>query len=220
MKKVLAVSRTFAKFLSVAGRWVTDDPPATEAKTMTVIETVVRNITGATFAKVDYSIPAKSYIRKKATDGSTAINPLWDRKDDIRIERENVQVNLGVIFKSVMDGRIEKIGEVEEADYNVEALEKQGKTAHSNPHKLLCQNLARTKTYLRYMPMQNKNRTSRFVLDGKDVTATLKPFMAKVKDYSKKQENAGLEGDQQVKWRTLDIANVRKLSVLGSEITQ
>ena len=186
---------------------------------MKAVEAVIRAITGGVFANVDYSIPAKSYIRKKATDGSVAINPLWDRKDDIRIERTNVQINLGVRYENGVNGRLIKVADLE-PDFTAEGLERYGKTAHSDSHKNLCQNLARTKTYVRYMPMQNKNKTSRFVLDGVDVTAQLKPFNAKVKQSSDKQTNAGLDEANQIKWRTLDLDNITELRVRNTVTNQ
>jgi hypothetical protein len=217
LKIVVAILKAL-DYIEVVVREAQRKTSDTRGKVMTGIETVIRAINGGVFASVDYSIPAKSYIRKKATDGSNAINPLWDRKEDIRIERENVQINLGVVYGKAVQGR--QVRKEIEPDFTPESLNKTGKKAHSNPHKNLCQNMAESKTYVRYMPMQNKNKTSRFVLDGVDVTAQLKPFNAKVSNYSNKQATAGLAEDEQIIWRTLDIANITALRVLGAEITQ
>lgn len=179
------------------------------------IEKVVREINGGVFANIDYSIPAKTYVRKGATDGSTAVNPLWNAIDRVRIERTNVQINLGVIYDHAINGRLER----RDIEPLFEASEMAGKVSHIQPHKNLCQNADRTKTYLRYMPMHNTNSTSRFVLDGQDVTEILKPFQSIRNNESKKQTEAGLEVGQQIEWRTLDLNNITALRVLGMEVT-
>jgi len=193
-------------------------PNFKEGESMTVIEQAVRKITGATFATIDYNVPAKTYIRKKATDGSGQVNPLWDKASDIRLEVQNRQVDLGVKYASMIEKKLGRKGV--ELDFVPEPLENYGKQAHSDGHKLLCQNMDRSKTYLRFNPMQSKNTERSFTLDGADVTDQMKPFMAK-KSVSKKQQDAGLDKEEVIEWRTLDIANVKRIeiSVLGVEIT-
>jgi len=180
------------------------------------IETVIRSINGGVFANVDYSIAAKSYIRKGASDGSKAVNPLWDRKDDIRLERENVQINLGVIYGKAVNGRLEK----KELDANFTPVSMYGKVEHSNPHKNLCMSLDGSKVYVRYMPMKNKNTSSRFVLDGVDVTAQLAAFRKPQSKSVGRQKEAGLNEDEAITWRTLTLDNITTLRVLGMEVTQ
>lgn len=181
---------------------------------MNAIETVVRSISGATFANADYTIPAKAYIRKGATDGSGATNPLWNQKDDIKCVVTGAQLNLGVVYGNAVQNRI--VGKGSDVEYDVDKM--YGKQSHIAPHKLLCQNTDRSKTYLRYMPVKSSNKVSTFILNGVDVTAQLKPFMAKKSD-SRKQAKAGLNDAEQVQWRTLDIANVDALNLLGMTVT-
>jgi len=182
------------------------------------VEAAVRSITGGTFAKVNYSIVAKPYIRKGATDGSKTVNPLWAFAGDIRCERTNVQINLGARYGKVVEAHIANTTGREDDDalYPVEPAK--GKQAHAIPHKLLCQNMDRSKTYINYIPMQNKAITTRFTLNGVDVTAQLTPFMAKKAAPSAKQAAYGLAVEDQVQWRTLEAANVTSMTLLGKVI--
>lgn len=181
-----------------------------------VVEQVVRGIQGAVFAVIDYSIPAKAYLRAKAEiNGVKVANPYWKRVDDIRCEHTNIQINLGVIYQNAVNGRLER-KEIEPT-FNAEAM--QGKVPHINPHKLLCQSTDRSKTYLRYMPMKSHQSSTIFTLDGQDITDALRPFMAPQKDESKRQEDAGLNKQEQIVWRTLTLDNIKSLRVLGAEYT-
>jgi len=181
---------------------------------MNAIEVMVRTVNGGVFASVDYTIPAKSYIVKKAKDGSGAINPLWDRKDDIVVERQNVQINLGVVYENAINGRMVR----KDIEPTFDAVAMKGKVAHITPHKNLCQNVDRSKTYIRYMPCKNGNSTSRMLLDGQDVTAALVPFQSVQKDGSSRQAAAGLDATEQIAWRTLTIDNIDAIRILGVEI--
>jgi len=181
---------------------------------MSVIETVVRSVNGGSFANVSYNVPA-SDIRKGATDGSDKVNPLWSRIKEVRKVVDNCQINLGVIYGKAINGRLDK----KDLPADFVPQEMKGKQEHVNKHKNLCQNMDRTKTYVRYMAMGNKGTMSvKYVLDGKDVTAELKPFKA-IKEESQTQANAGLEQEEQIVWRTLDLENITSLSIMGMVIT-
>ena len=180
---------------------------------MNVVENVVRSVNGGCICNVSYSVPA-SDIRKGATDGTDKINPYWARKDDVRKVVQNCQINLGVIYGNAINGRLDK----KELPANFVPAEMKGKQEHANKHKNLCQNMDRTKTYVRYMAMGNKTMTVKYVLDGKDITAELKPFKA-IKEESHTQANAGLEQEEQIVWRTLDLANITALSIMGMTIS-
>lgn len=176
------------------------------------IENAIRTINGGCFANVDYTISARPYFRMKATDGSqtdglATVNPLWGYKDDIVCERKNVQINLGVIYKNGVNGRLEK----KELASTFKPMEMKGKSEHAVPHKNICVSDKSGESLVRYMPMQNKNTATRFLLNGKDITLALKPFMVVKKDYSGRQEAKGLNEDEQLKWRTLTISNIDEL---------
>ena len=179
---------------------------------MNVIETVVRSVNGGCFANVSYSCPNDTL--KGAKDGSGAINPFWKRKDDIRKVVDNCHINLGVIYGNAINGRLDK----KELPTDFTPAEQKGKQEHINRHKNLCQNIDRTKTYIRYMVMKSNDMTVKYMLDGNDITAELKPFKA-VHSEIGTQANAGLTGEEQIIWRTLDIANIKSLSLMGVTIS-
>jgi len=181
---------------------------------MTTIEKIVRQINGGCMCNVNYTIPAKQYIRKGATDGSNKTNPLWNRINDIKIERKNVQLNLGVRYEQSANGRL--IAKNYEPNFKSEAIP--GRTEHNDIHKNICQDISHTKTYIRYMPMDNDNNSTKYTLNGKDVTNTLKPYMVDRSQYSSvAQANAGLKGSEQIVWRTLNIDHVDTIRILGAE---
>jgi hypothetical protein len=66
--------------------------------------------------------------------------------------------------------------------------------------------------------MKNTNGASRFELDGEDITDALKPYKAVTPAYVAKQAEAGLEGNDQVAWRTLNLAHIDSINILGMEI--
>jgi hypothetical protein len=182
---------------------------------MTAIEQMVREINGGCFAKVDYSTPNHGLLKTSKVDGST--NPFWVQKDEIRKVVEDCQINLGVVYGNAVNGRIIKKGDVE-PDFVSKPM--RGKVEHSNPHKNLCMDeKTGTKTYIRYMPMGNKGMTVKYMLNGIDITDAIKLYKSPKVDVTTQAEK-GLTGDDQLVWRTLDIANVTALRVLGVEITQ
>ena len=176
------------------------------------IEAVVRTINGGVFASVDYTTPNHGLLKTSKIDGS--INPLWDRKADIVKVVDNCQINLGAVFGSVVDGRLVK--KDIEPDYEVEACK--GRIEHPQPHKNLCVSTKTNKTQIRYMPMGNQNMTVRYELDGNDISEQIALYK-KPKYVSKKQTDAGLNEDEQVVWRTMEIDNIRAIRILGSEIS-
>ena len=180
---------------------------------MTKIEQMVRMVSGAVFAKVDYSVPVAT-LRKSAVDGSGAVCPLWNRKDDIRKEVTGMLIDLGVKYEQAIKNRLEKDG-ANPDNFKAEAMN--GKQAHQDDHKCLCQNMDRSKTYLRYMPMPCSPAV-RYMLDGKDVGSQLVGFLAVPKP-SQKQFNAGLDEERTIAWNTLDIQNITSISLLGVVIS-
>jgi hypothetical protein len=177
------------------------------------VENVARSINGAIICNVDYTLNAHpSYIRKGATDGSGAVNPLWGRKADIKLVRKNVQINMGIRYTQAVNGRLEKI----DATPDFEAGPMMGKVSHENPHKNICVKEKDTSVvYLCYMPMKNANHVTTYELDGKDVTDLMEAFkpVPKAKSESKKQADKGLEGKKQIGYRTLTIANIDTLTI-------
>lgn len=181
---------------------------------MEAIEQAIRSINGGVFASVDYSTPNHGLLKTSKVDGS--INPFWGRKDDIVKVVDNCQINLGVIYKNAVDGRLVKSGEVS-PDYKLDAC--RGRVEHPNAHKNLCVSSKTGKTQVRFMPMGNKSMTVRYELDGKDITDQIKLYKKQSKPV-KKQTDAGLSDDQQIVWRTMELDNIRKLRILGAEISQ
>ena len=179
---------------------------------MTAIEQMVRQINGATFANVDYTVPV-SALRKAAVDGSGAVNPLWSRKDDIRKIVTNMAINLGPCYQNAVQGRLDK--DNVETEFVAQGMK--GKQAHDAPHPCLCQNMDRSKTYIRYMPMPTSNKTVQYVLDGQDVGDQLVGFLA-VPKAAKTQTDAGLTEDRTIPWNTLDINNITAIRLLGVEV--
>lgn len=175
-----------------------------------IIEAVVRGVNGGCFANVDYTTK-ESRLRKSATDGSGDVNPLWNRKDDLQKVVTGMLVNLGVVYGRAVVNRVVGAGGDPDA-FRVEAMS--GKQEHAIPHKNLCQNMDRSKTYLRYMPCSTSKKTVTYLLDGKDVGAELARFIASPAP-SKKQQDAGLSAGETIAWNTLDINNIDKLTVLG-----
>ena len=178
-----------------------------------MIEAVIRSIKGAVFATVDYTTPNHGLLKTSKIDGS--INPFWDRKKDIVKVVDNCQINLGVIYKQAVDGRLVKTGEAD-PDYNLD--ECKGRIEHPDAHKNLCVSLKTGKVHVRYMPMGNRNMTVRYMLDGVDITDQVALYK-KPKYTCKKQENAGLSEEQQIVWRTMELDNIRNLHVLGATYT-
>ncbi|MCP3684191.1 MAG: hypothetical protein GY861_16030 [bacterium] len=180
---------------------------------MNNIESAVRKINGATFATVDYSTPNHSLLKTSKVDGS--INPFWADKADIRKVVTNSLINLGVKYEQAVNGRITKKGDVD-ADFTAKPMN--GKVEHTDSHKLLCQDAKTgTKTYIRYMPMSTKNMEVKYVLNGKDITSAIDLYKP-VKKEASRQADKGLDRSEQVMWRTLDIANVTTIRILGTEI--
>ena len=180
---------------------------------MNRLEQAIRKITGATFANVDYSSPSHGLLKTSKIDGS--INPFWASKDDIRKVVKNSLINLGVKYEQAVNGRIEKKGEVA-PDFTAQPM--RGKVEHSDAHKLLCQDeKTGTKTYVRYMPMSTKSMTVQYMLNGKDISGAIELYKP-IKAESNTQTDKGLDGAEQIVWRTLDLANVTELRLLGDTI--
>jgi len=171
-------------------------------------------INGATFANVDYVVPP-SNMRKVSVDGNGTTNPFWGQKDKIQKVVRNMLIDLGVQYENAVKGRLDKDGKDAE-DFAVHQMN--GKQSHIQPHKCLAQNMDRSKTYLRYMPMETNNKTVTYLLDGKqDITEAIKPFLA-VPKAAQTQIKAGLTEDRVIAWNTLDINNITALRVLGMEV--
>jgi len=182
---------------------------------MNQIEQKVRAIDKAVFASVDYSVPA-SAMRKTALDGTGRVNPHWSEKDSVRKVVTNALINLGVVYENCVKARLEKLDSSDGSISVFTAQGMNGKQAHENPHKCLCQNLDRTKTYLRYQPMESKKRQVAYVLNGNDITAEIAPWISQPAA-SGTQGAAGLI-EEQVAWVTLDINNIIAIRILGEEI--
>ena len=179
---------------------------------MNAIETQVRAIQGAVFCKVDYATPNHALLKTSKVDGS--INPFWTRKDDIRKVVTNAAINLGVIYGNALNGRLER----KDIEPNFVAQPMKGKVEHTFKHKNLCQSIDGSKTYVRYMAMPTKGMTVQYMLDGNDITDQIGLYK-KVNNPVQTQTDAGLSEDEQIVWRTLDIANITALRVLGNEVT-
>ena len=182
---------------------------------MNKIEELVRTVSHAVFANVDYSVPA-SAMRKTALDGTGRVNPHWAEKDSVRKVVTGALINLGVVYENAVKNRLEKVDASDGSVSVFTVQEMKGKQAHENPHKCLCQNLDRTKTYLRYQPMESKKRQVAYVLNGNDITAEIAPWISQPAA-SGTQGAAGLI-EEQVAWVTLDINNIIAIRILGEEI--
>jgi hypothetical protein len=179
---------------------------------MSFIESIIRKINGGVFASVDYETPKHGLLKTSKVDGTT--NPFWSQKDQIVKVVTDCQINLGVVYENAVNGRLEKKDITPDFESAPNWM-----VAHTEPHKNLCQNKDHSKTYVRYMPMGNGNMTVRYMLNGQDVTDQVRKFR-KVQPSASRQETAGLEKDEQIVWRVLDLANITALRVLGMEVTQ
>ena len=180
------------------------------------IEQAIRKITGGTFASVDYTTPNHGLQKGSKVLCVASPNPFWADKADIVKVVKNSQINLGVIYGNAVNGRLAKKGEVE-TDFISKPMK--GKSEHPNAHKNLCVSDKTGNTLVRYMPMGNRNMTVTYMLHGKDITEQVKCYK-KPRYEAKRQADAGLDKDEQIVWRTLELGNVDAIRILGDEVLQ
>src|ERR1039457_5891397 len=177
--------------------------------TMSEIEVMARTVNGACFVKLDYDVPAAD-MRKGATDGSGLVNPYWAVKDSVRKVVTGAVANLGPNYANAVNGRLDK----DNVGSTFVAQPMKGKVECENPHKCLCQNLDGSKVYLRYMPFDSGTKTVAYMLNGKDISAELKPYLA-VRAPSGTQGSVGLVEEHQILWNTLCLSNITKIEIMG-----
>ena len=59
--------------------------------------------------------------------------------------------------------------------------------------------------------------TVQYILNGKDITGAIVLYKRQLTEATR-QADKGLDQNEQIMWRTLDIANITAIRVLGEEI--